>query len=138
MLAAMNVTVDAIISSPLKRASQTASLVGNEMGFEGEIVFSPALAPDASFELFRQLLSQHAREEATMVVGHNPNLSSFLSLLLSGGTNDRGVDLKKGAVARVDYDGRKNASMMWCVTPKILRSVYDTATSSSRPKTARK
>ncbi len=134
----MNITVDAILSSPLKRASQTAALVGNEMGFEGDIVFNPALAPDASFELFRQLLAQHAKDEATMVVGHNPNLSSFLSLLLSGGANDRGVDLKKGAVARVDYDGRKNASMTWCVTPRILRSVYDTATSSSRPKTARK
>ena len=33
----LNVQVDAIVSSPLKRATQTASLVGNELGYEGKL-----------------------------------------------------------------------------------------------------
>ena len=37
-LAARGVQVDVIISSPLKRATQTAALVGNEMGHEGKLV----------------------------------------------------------------------------------------------------
>jgi phosphohistidine phosphatase len=139
MLAAMDVQVEAILSSPLKRASQTASLVGNELGFESEITFSPALSPDASFEDFREMLAQQAtKAQEIMIVGHNPTLSSFLSLLVSAGANERAIDLKKGAVARLDYDGRKNGSMTWCVTPKIVRAVYDTAASSSRPKIVRK
>ncbi|MGA7401979.1 MAG: phosphoglycerate mutase family protein, partial [Candidatus Sulfotelmatobacter sp.] len=36
-LTAMDAQVDVIISSPLKRATQTASLVGNEMGYEGKL-----------------------------------------------------------------------------------------------------
>ena len=34
-LAALNVQPEVIVSSPLKRATQTASLIGNELGFEG-------------------------------------------------------------------------------------------------------
>ena len=73
-----------------------------------------------------------------MVVGHNPSLSRFLSLLLSNHTTDKAIDLKKGAVARVDWDGRKAAVLQWCLTPKVIRSIYETAAKSSRPKTARK
>jgi phosphohistidine phosphatase len=139
MLAALDVQVDAIISSPLKRASQTASLVSNELGFEGEVTFSPALSPDASFDQFRDMLASHSsKAQEIIVVGHNPTLSTYLSLLLSAGANERAIDLKKGAVARLDYDGRKNGSMIWCVTPKLVRSVHDTAATSSRPKVARK
>jgi len=36
-LAALGVQVDIIVSSPLKRATQTAALVGNEMGHEGKV-----------------------------------------------------------------------------------------------------
>lgn len=42
-LAALEVQVDAMISSPLKRAAQTASLVGNELSYEGKIQFEDAL-----------------------------------------------------------------------------------------------
>ena len=42
-LSALEVQVDAILSSPLKRATQTASLVGNEMGHDGKLELTPAL-----------------------------------------------------------------------------------------------
>ena len=44
-LAAMDVQVDAMLSSPLKRAAQTASLVGNELSYEGKLQLEDALAP---------------------------------------------------------------------------------------------
>src|SRR6185369_14720380 len=77
-LAAMDVQVDTIISSPLKRSSQTAVLVGNEIGHEGKLVMDGALRPSASFSEFRKLLDKYAKLESVMVVGHNPNLSEFL------------------------------------------------------------
>lgn len=137
-LASLDVQVDVIISSPLKRATQTASLVANEIGHDAKLLFSPALDKSANMESFRQLLEHHARQDAIMVVGHNPNLSQFLSLLVSGGSNDRGIQLKKGAVARVEWSARKAAVINWCVTPKVVRSIYDSAATSSRPKTVRK
>jgi phosphohistidine phosphatase len=136
-LAGMDVQVDAIISSPLKRALQTASAVANEIGYDGKLLISPALDKDADFDAFRDLLRDHARQDAIMVVGHNPSLSQFVSLLLSGGATGRCVDLKKGAVARVDWDARKPSVLDWCLTPKAVRSIDELAR-SSQPKTAHK
>lgn len=135
-LAALDVHVDVIVSSPLKRASQTASLVGNEMGHEGKLVIDRALLPDASFQSFRELLSRHSKQEAILVVGHNPSLSEFLGKLIGDGV-EAYVELKKGAVARVEVD-RKMAALHWCLTPKVVRTLYESAAASSRPKTSRK
>ena len=54
----MDIQVDAILSSPLKRAAQTASLVGNELSYEGKLHFEDALRPTASFADFRKIAGQ--------------------------------------------------------------------------------
>lgn len=138
VLASMDVQVDTIISSPLKRATQTASLIANEIGHDGKILFSPVLATETKFDEFKALVQTHNREEAIMVVGHNPNLSRFLSLTLTSGTTDKAVDLKKGAVARVDVDARNRPSLRWCITPRVAQAIYESLGSNSRPKTSRK
>lgn len=136
-LAAMDVQVDAIISSPLKRATQTASLVGNELGYESKLQIEPGLRPQATFAEFRKLLDKYSRQEAIMVVGHNPNLSEFLGRIISDAGCEAGVDLKKGAVAKVETR-RNSGSLHWGLTPKLVRTLYAAATESSRPKTSRK
>ena len=136
-LAAMDVHVDAVISSPFKRATQTASLVANEIGFDGKLQRTPALRPDAQVEGFSELLARNAKPEALMVVGHNPSLSQFLSLLISGGASARSVDLKKCAVARVDLSG-KMGILKWVLTPKIIQTLCAATAKSSLPKTLRK
>lgn len=136
-LSALDVQVDTIISSPLKRAVQTASLVGNELSYEGKLQFEDALRPGATVADFHRMLEKYARQEAIMVVGHNPNLSEFLGRAISQGTRGAGVDLRKGAVAKVDM-GRSSGTLQWCLTPKVLRTLYAAAAESSRPKTSRK
>lgn len=136
-LVAFDIQVETIISSPLKRATQTASLVGNEIGYEGKLILDPALRPEADFSAFRELLERNSRAEAIMVVGHNPNLSQFLGRIISDNGSEASVDLKKGAVARVEW-GRNSGVLNWCLTPKLVRSIYASATDSSRPKTSRK
>jgi phosphohistidine phosphatase len=136
-LAALDVQVDAMISSPLKRSTQTASLVGNEMGFEGKLQIEPALRPQATFAEFRKLLDKYARHDAIMVVGHNPNLSEFLGRIISVTGCEATTELRKGAVARVDLR-RSSGSLSWCLTPKVVRALYAAAAESSRPKSSRK
>ncbi|MGC2185188.1 MAG: phosphohistidine phosphatase SixA [Terriglobales bacterium] len=136
-LAALDVQVEVIISSPLKRAAQTASLVGNEMGYEGKLQLEDALRPTASFADFRKMLDKYARHDAVMVVGHNPTLSEFLGRAISTSGCEAAIELKKGAVARVEMN-RSGASLSWCLTPKILRTLYAAAAETSRPKTSRK
>jgi len=136
-LAALDVQVDIIISSPLKRSTQTAALIGNEMGHEGKLQIEAALRPQASFADFRKMLDKYASQEAVLVVGHNPNLSEFLGRLVSQTGCEASLDLRKGAVARVELR-RNSGSLHWCLTPKILRSLYAAATESSRPNSSRK
>src|SRR5271170_4133448 len=120
-LAAMDVQVDAIISSPLKRAAQTASLVGNELSYEGKLQLEDALRPGANYVDFRRMLEKYVKQEAVLVVGHNPNLSEFLGRAISEPGSEAGVELKKGAVAKVDI-GRNSGVLQWCLTPKLLRA----------------
>jgi phosphohistidine phosphatase len=136
-LAALNTQVDVIVSSPLKRCTQTASLVGNEIGYEGKLQIDAALRPAAGLADFRKLLDKYSKLEAVMVVGHNPNLSQFLGALISDSGCEASAELKKGAVAKVEMR-RTSGTLQWCVTPRVLRALYDTAVESSRPKTSRK
>jgi phosphohistidine phosphatase len=136
-LAALDVGVDALISSPLKRATQTASLVANEMGFEGKLQLENALRPDAPFADFRRMLTKYAKYESIMVVGHNPNLSEFLGRVIAEAGGQAGVDLKKGAVARIELR-RDSGNLNWCVTPKLLKILHASAAESARPKSSRK
>jgi phosphohistidine phosphatase len=137
LLYSLDTHVDMILSSPLKRATQSASMVGNEIAYEQKIELTPALRPGAAYEAFRELLHKVGGLEAVMVVGHNPNLSRFLSLLVTGGLNDSAIEMKKGSAARVEM-GAKRSALNWLVTPRLIKSAYTSAQVSSLPKTSKK
>jgi len=135
-LNALNVQFDRVVSSPLKRALQTASLVSNETGYDSKIEISEALSPEASVPKFQELVRALQKYDNVLVVGHNPNLPVFLGSLIApaGRTSIR---LRKGAVARIDCD-RLPGTLHWLVDPRILRGIYSKATKRSRSKTSRK
>jgi len=147
-LAALDVQVDAIVSSPLKRALQTAQFVGTELGFEGKVEISPALALNADFAAFQQMLAKHAGYEGILVVGHNPNLTGFVGSLLvpvancpaislDGRNGIAPVRLRKGSLARLNFT-RGPATLQWLLDPRTVRALYATSTAKSRRKTSRK
>jgi phosphohistidine phosphatase len=137
MLANLDVQVEQIVSSPLKRALQTASLVANELAFESAVQIDDALRPEADLAQFQSMLARLRKYESVMAVGHNPSLTEFLSKTISSGTGAARIDFKKGAVAKVDINGR-SAVLQWLVTPKIARALQASRRLSSRPKTSRK
>ena len=137
LLANLDVQVDQIVSSPLKRALQTASLVANELAFEAAVQVDDALRPDAEFEQFQAMLARYKKYDAIMVVGHNPSFTEFLSKTVSAGASAAQIEFKKGAVAKVELNGRAG-TLQWLVTPKIARTLQTSLKSSSRPKTSRK
>jgi phosphohistidine phosphatase len=107
------------------------------MGYEGKLQIEAALRPGATVADFRRLLEKYAALESIMVVGHNPNLSQFVGTMICDSGCEASVELKKGAVARVDMR-RSSGTLAWCWTPKALRTLYTAAVESSRPKTSRK
>ena len=136
-LAALEVQPEMVISSPLTRAMQTASLVANELGFENKIQVEAALTPEASYSDFVDMLRRFSSAESVIVVGHNPNLSDFLGKTIGGRSSPADIDLKKGSVARVEMR-RSGGRLTWYITPKIVGTLQGLATTSSRPKTSRK
>ncbi|HLY98505.1 MAG TPA: phosphohistidine phosphatase SixA [Candidatus Angelobacter sp.] len=137
LLASLDVQVEQIISSPLKRALQTASLIANELAFEEAIQKDDALRPAGNYEHFQDMLSHYRRNEAVVVVGHNPNLTEFLSRTITGSAGSAHLELKKGSVAKVELNGR-TGTLQWLVTPRIARALQTSLKASSRPKTSRK
>jgi phosphohistidine phosphatase len=140
MAALMNtfkVQVDVVISSPLKRAMQTAQLVATEMGFDGKIEISPALNSEADYVDFQKLLSKYIDREGVLCVGHNPSLFQFLSRLVTGNGVGANLRMRKASVARIDLD-RHPPQLQWLVDPRMARAIYASVAKSSRPKTSRK
>jgi phosphohistidine phosphatase len=143
VLTAMKIGFDLIVSSPLKRSLQTAQLVATETGFESSILISNALAPTATFSEFQRLLRECTAYENILVVGHNPNITSFLGQLVVQAkptpedlAHPR-IRLRKGSLARLSLQ-RGPATLQWLLDPRIVRSLYATSTTSSRRKTSRK
>ncbi|HEY0786976.1 MAG TPA: phosphohistidine phosphatase SixA [Acidobacteriaceae bacterium] len=129
-LNALKVHFDLIVSSPLKRALQTASLVGTEVGYDAKIQVTDALAPEASLAAFQAMVGDLNGSENVLIVGHNPNLPQFIgSLITSSGR--AAIRVRKGAIARIDCT-RRPGTLHWLVDPRILRGVYGNATRTVR------
>lgn len=136
LLNSLNVQFDLIASSPLKRALQTASLVGTEVGYDTKIQVAEALSPSAPVASFQEFVAGLAKYDNVLIVGHNPNLPQFLgSLIASPGRAN--IRMRKGAIARVDYT-RRPGTLNWLVDPRILRGVYANVAKRSLRKTSRK
>jgi len=137
-LAALEVKLDVIISSPLTRAVQTAKITAAELDHKDEIVTDGALRPEASYKQFEHLLARFGKNKAIMVVGHNPSMTDFLNQMLAGSDSAEFIDFKKGAVAKVEKDGSEAAVLKWYMTPKLVRAIQGASASNSRPKTVSK
>ncbi|HEX4020040.1 MAG TPA: phosphohistidine phosphatase SixA [Acidobacteriaceae bacterium] len=137
VLSALKVQFDCVVSSPLKRALQTASLVGTETGYEQRIVVNPALSPSGTWREFLALLEGLTGHEDVLLVGHSPNLTQFLNTLLCSSANVAPIRMRKGAVAKLDMN-RKTGRLQWLFDPRLVRAVQTSSVKRSRPKTSRK
>jgi phosphohistidine phosphatase len=135
-LGALRVQFDLIISSPLKRALQTASLVGTEVAYDSKIQISDAMSPSGTVAGFQALIAPLSGHDNVLVVGHNPNLPQFLGSLVCA-PKAASIRMRKGAIARVDLSQRPGL-LISLVDPRLLRQVYASAAKSSRRNTSRK
>ena len=136
MLGALKAQVDVIVASPLKRALQTAQLVGTELGYDAKVEVSDGLRPTADFAAFQNMLVKYADREGVLAVGHNPVLFQFLGRLITG-NGGASIRLRKASIARVDLD-RHPPRLQWLIDPRTARAFYVNVGKSSRPKTSRK
>jgi phosphohistidine phosphatase len=109
-----------ILSSPYKRARETAEIAAEVLHCAGKIVDTQALLPEASPEALWEEIRTRRDETAILIAGHQPMLGSAVAWLM--GTPTVEVEMKKGALARIDVDrfGPKPQGVLrWLLTPRL-------------------
>jgi phosphohistidine phosphatase len=122
-LARLDLGLDAIITSPLARARQTAEIVAQGMGLASRPLEDERLTPGCSDDGLRALLREHAHANAVMLVGHEPDLSRRISALIGGGR----IVLKKGGLALIELPDAhaRRGELLWLLSPKWLAGGSD-------------
>jgi phosphohistidine phosphatase len=109
-----------ILSSPYKRALETAALAQEELDVKPPIVKTDALTPMEKPEKVWDEIRLHKDAGQIVLAGHEPQLSSLVSYLI--GSPGANVEMKKGAIARVDVESlgpRPNGLLVWLLTAKL-------------------
>lgn len=109
-----------ILASPYKRAMETAQIAAEALEYRGEIVKTSALVPNASPEDAWNEISERRNEAAILLASHEPLMSSMAAFLLSSPALQ--VDMKKGALVRVDCDHfgpAPHAMLKWMLTAAL-------------------
>jgi phosphohistidine phosphatase len=91
-----------ILASPYRRAVETAEIAAEALEYRGEIVKTQWLVPDASPQQAWNDICSRRSEPAILLASHEPLMSSLTAFLLSSLALQ--VDMKKGALVRVDCD----------------------------------
>jgi len=123
-LASLSVAPSLIASSPKIRALQTAQLVQGSWKWKRtpQLEEWPELMGD-DFPAWLERL--HAtKAKSVLIVGHEPDLSRFASLLLAFDADTLNIDWKKAGALAVELDpGSGRATLLWMILPRVLRSL---------------
>jgi len=113
-----------ILSSPFKRASQTAEVVARKHS-RSRLEFSDDLTPEGKPKKLIKQLQGLDGESSVMLVGHEPYLSELISVLISG-DSDCGLKLKKGGLCKLaveEIDLGQCATLEWLLTPAQMEKM---------------
>jgi phosphohistidine phosphatase SixA len=119
---ALEISFDSILSSPLVRARQTAEIVAEALKCKKRMELTDTLSPQHSAKPLIEYLQKQRAVDDVLLVGHEPFLSQFISLLISG-ESETSVLLKKGGFCKLSTDHLKHgkcATLEWLLTPKQM------------------
>jgi phosphohistidine phosphatase len=111
-----------MLTSPLVRAVQTAEIAADELKYQGDVVHTSSLTPDADPRETWTDIRVHSDEAQVLLASHNPLCASLSAYLL--GSRELWVDYKKGAMMRIDLDRfgpEPHGVLRWFLAPKLVR-----------------
>ncbi len=118
-MADLKMNIDAIITSPLVRALQTAEIASKYLDLEDSVVQDQRVGPGFDVRRLREILREHENDQALMFVGHEPDFSATVGTLIGRAA----VVMKKGGLAyvHVTQTSPLQGELVWLLTPRVLR-----------------
>ena len=114
-----------ILTSPHRRASQTADVLAAALGgIEQRVV--EELAAGAEIGALLAAIRSHRQVEALVLVGHQPDLGYLASQIMTGSADLCPLPFKKGGTACFTIPnprGNLRGELEWFMTPKQLRAL---------------
>ena len=113
----LNLRPGVIVSSPLPRARDSGAILADAIGAAPPVV-DDRLAPGSSWADMARVLADHASERRVMFVGHEPDLSTAISVL----TGAASVRMRKGGLACVELYGVPEpgaGELAWLLDPDL-------------------
>ncbi len=81
MLRSKKIDLELIISSPAKRAKETAKILANELVFKGNILFDEEIYEASLDQLISKIKNLDENLNKVMLIGHNPELTNLANYL---------------------------------------------------------
>ena len=122
-LKSLDIKPDLIVSSPLKRAKETAEIAAKTIGGKAKPELWDELKPEGSRDAFLKRLSSVKAESTVLCVGHEP----YLTQLIGDVVHHQGkpmMVLKKAGVARLSLSSlhpKAEGELKWLLTPRLLK-----------------
>jgi len=122
-LSRLKMRPDHIISSPLKRSRETATIVAKALKNRDKVEIWDELKPEGSRQELYKRLSGLKLESVVLCVGHEPYLTLAMNDLM-GHQGGPGILLKKCGLARLSiraFSPKVEGELRWLLTPRLLK-----------------
>jgi len=122
LLADTDPSIGLVLTSPLLRSVQTGEVMSKHLPMKPAVRSTDRLSPGfRPEELLEELLT--ARCESLVAVGHQPDMSGFISYVIS--KSDASVEMQPCSVAYIEltpHSAHRNARLRWLISPKLQQA----------------
>ncbi|MFN0157470.1 MAG: phosphohistidine phosphatase SixA [Bacteroidota bacterium] len=120
-LVRLDPNINVVVTSPLVRAVQTGGIIGRAISRNPIFHVSEHLAPGFRQKSLLDELVALSGDGSIAAVGHQPDMSMFVSYLLSGTSH---VAFQPGSVAGLKVKAsRAESHLLWLLSPEIIRGI---------------
>ena len=123
---ALGLSFDIILSSPYRRAHDTARMVATHFRIRRRLRLTNTLTPCGNRRaLIEEMAALERRAESVLLVGHEPYLSTLASTLVFG-RPAVGLNLKKGGLCKLTSEHVRHgrcAELEYLLTPRQLMAL---------------
>jgi phosphohistidine phosphatase len=113
-----------LLTSPYVRARDTAKILAKALRRTKLSECAELASHEPASKAFDLL--RRRKDQAVVLVGHEPNCSAFLAAALGGAQARLQIEFKKGGAALIEFSkniGPGEATLCWMLPPRVLRAL---------------